>query len=152
VSSEGLKFGRDKVIRETPEPAPKRPSLSTQDLAGLAERITAARRRRSDFLSADLFAEPGWDIMLALYQANCAGHRMTSTNLCIASNAPSTTALRWLDNLTELGLVSRRKNPLDARIVFFELAPHARTAIEAYLCDLWVMTYGPAMTTLGQGR
>jgi DNA-binding MarR family transcriptional regulator len=101
------------------------------------------RRRRADFLSADLFAEPGWEMLLALYEANCAGHRMTSTNLCSASNAPPTTALRWLDNLAELGLVRRRKNPLDGRIVFIELEPNARTAIEAYLCDAWMLFYGP---------
>jgi DNA-binding MarR family transcriptional regulator len=142
VSSINAPFGRD---GNTPAPSPdvQRQQLSTQDLVRLAQLITRARRRRADFLSADLFAEPGWEMLLALYEANCAGHRLTSTNLCAASNAPPTTALRWLENLAQLGLVSRRKNPLDARIVFIELEPNARTKIEAYLCDVWILLYGP---------
>lgn len=130
--------------REATEPDNHRQQATPQELVELARRIVAARRRREKFFSGDLFSEPGWEMLLALYDANCAGHRLTSTNLCRASNAPPTTALRWLDNLIQLDLVSRRGNPLDARVVFIELKPHARTAIEAYLSDFWVLMYGPA--------
>jgi DNA-binding MarR family transcriptional regulator len=114
------------------------------ELAALGRRILSARRLREKFFAGDLFAEPGWEMLLSLYEANASGHRLTSTNLCRASNAPSTTALRWIENLAELGLVRRRKNPLDARVVFIELEPHANVAIASYLCDFWVLMYGPA--------
>ena len=144
MSSEGARFGRDaKAKKPAPVSNVEARQLSSQDLVWLAQRLTAARRRREDFLSPGLFSEPGWEMLLALYEANCAGHRVTSTNLCRASNAPQTTAIRWLDNLVELGLINRRKNPLDARVIFIELEPHARAAIEAYLCDMWVTMFGP---------
>ncbi len=83
-------------------------------------------------------------MLLALYEADTAGHRMTISNLCYSSQAPDTTALRWLDKLVELNLIHRRKNPLDARIVFIELEPGAKSAIRSYLCELWFKLYGPA--------
>ena len=81
-------------------------------------------------------------MLLALYRADAAGHRATVTNLCYASNAPVTTALRWLEKLVELKLVRRKDNPLDARSTYVELEAEARTAVHAYLLDLWATIYG----------
>jgi DNA-binding MarR family transcriptional regulator len=112
-----------------------------EELLALSKRISASRIGRRNFFAADLFAEPAWEMLLALYRADAAGHRMSVSNLCYASEAPGTTALRWIDKLEELGLVSRRKNPLDARMVFIELDAAARTQIEDYLLDTWVSLY-----------
>lgn len=117
-------------------------SPAPEELLVLARRISAARNRRKKYLAGELFAEPGWEMLLALYEADAAGHRRTVSNLCYSSKAPDTTALRWLDKLSELNLVRRSKNPLDARMVFIELEPCARNAIQSYLCELWVDIYG----------
>jgi DNA-binding MarR family transcriptional regulator len=117
-------------------------SPSLEALLALSDRICAARNRRPEFLAPELFSEPGWEMMIALFRADAAGHRMTVSSLCRASNGPDTTALRWLEKLTELGLVFRRKNPLDGRIVFIELEAAARNAIQSYLSEVWASMYG----------
>lgn len=120
--------------------ANRAPGPST--LVALAKKIQGVRERRQIFLGNDLISETGWEMLIALYQSDVAMHRMTVTNLCQASHAPNTTALRWIDRLAELGLVSRYKHKLDGRIVYVDLAPNARTAMNAYLSDIWVTLYG----------
>jgi DNA-binding MarR family transcriptional regulator len=112
-------------------------------LAALAEKIHGVRSRRAAYLGSEAIAEAAWEMLIALYRADCAFHRLTVTNLCLASEAPSTTALRWIDRLVELNLVYRRNNPLDARVIFVELLPNAKQAIHSYLCDIWVILYSP---------
>lgn len=114
-----------------------KPPTSAQ-LLSLARRIYAARERRRNFLSGDILGEPAWDILLALYCANGAGHRLTVSNICDASGVPPTTALRWLDTLMERGFTRRLKNPLDRRIVFIELEPEGQARLQSYLWDIWM--------------
>ena len=80
-------------------------------------------------------------MLLALYHTSCTGSRLTVSNLCQYSHAPDTTALRWIDRLVELGLASRRPNPLDARVVFIELEPSGHSKIEDYLLQAWLLFY-----------
>ena len=121
-------------------------SPTADELIALAKRLSAARSRRNDFLAPSLFGEPGWDMLLALYNAESGGYKMTVSRLCEASNGPPTTALRWLATLGELGLVRRLKNPLDSRVIFIELQPAARFAISAYLRDVWKSLFAPGNT------
>lgn len=123
---------RDRAQRRSPAP---------EQLAALAEKILGVRGRRDAFLGGDHISEPGWEILIALYQANAASHRMTVSNACRASHAPATTALRWLDRLAELGLVRREINTLDARVVFIELEPEARLAMHDYFSEIWATLY-----------
>lgn len=112
-------------------------------LIALAKRLFAARSRRKDFIAPSLFGEPGWDMLLALFIAQSGGYRITVSGLCGASHAPPTTALRWLTTLGELDLVRRFRNPIDFRVVFIELQPAARSAINAYLGDIWDTLFAP---------
>ena len=107
----------------------------------LAEKISTIRAARSGVFPAGLFGEPGWDMLLALYQASGAQQRMTVTHMCDASHAPTTTALRWIENLVQLGMVFRRANPLDGRVVFIEMAAEAHRTVESYLMEVWVTFY-----------
>ena len=110
---------------------------TTADLLSLAKRLFAARERRRHFLSEDLFGEPAWDMLLALFAASLSGHRMTVSHLCTASGVPPTTALRWLDTLRDKGLTRRLKNPLDGRVIFVEMEPEGRARMTAYLENIW---------------
>lgn len=112
------------------------------NLTALAERIAVARLRRAEFLPNELFAEPAWDMLIALYQSNVVGYRMTVTNLCNDSRVPPTTALRWLDKLIELGIARRMKNPLDGRIIFVELEAKGQAAMRKYMSHIWALFYG----------
>lgn len=117
--------------------APGRVTPHAEDLLAMAESISSSRTRRKHFLAADLFGEPAWEMLLALYRADVMGYRMTVSNLCRASDAPSTTALRWIERLEELGMVMRRKNPLDQRVVFIEFTAETRDQMQNYLSETW---------------
>ena len=90
------------------------------------------RRNRDRFFDNDLFADPAWDILLELYASALAQFRVSISNLCIASAVPSTTALRWINQLENQGLVVRRNDPTDGRRCFIMLSEKALEAMNAY--------------------
>ena len=98
--------------------------------------IIRARRLRSRFFSEELFADPAWDMLLDLLQAEIAQLRVPVSSLCIAASVPATTALRWMKTMTEQGLFVRRADPHDGRRVFVELAPSASDAMRRYFADV----------------
>ena len=85
--------------------------------------VIRARRLRARFFDEELFADPAWDMLLDLLQAEIAQHRVPVSSLCIAAAVPATTALRWIKTMTDTGLFQRRADPHDGRRVFIELAP-----------------------------
>jgi DNA-binding transcriptional ArsR family regulator len=101
--------------------------------AGQVRAIIRARRLRDQYLPADLFADPAWDMLLDLMAARLEGHRVAVSSLCIAAAVPATTALRWIKMLTDQGLVVRSADPQDGRRVYIELADEAARALTAYL-------------------
>ncbi|GAA4030465.1 hypothetical protein GCM10022281_07340 [Sphingomonas rosea] len=98
--------------------------------------IMRARRLRGSFFPADLFADPAWDIMLDLYQAELTQYRVPVSSLCIASGVPATTALRWIRTMTERGLLVRRDDPRDGRRVFVEMSPETSAAMRHYFAEV----------------
>ena len=98
--------------------------------------VIRARRLRSRFFADDLFADPAWDMLLDLLQAEIAQLRVPVSSLCIAAAVPATTALRWLKTMTDKGLFVRRADPHDGRRVFAELAPDASTALRRYFAEI----------------
>ena len=98
--------------------------------------VIRARRLRSRFFADDLFADPAWDMLLDLLQAEIAQLRVPVSSLCIAAAVPATTALRWLKTMTDKGLFVRRADPHDGRRVFVELAPDASTALRRYFAEV----------------
>jgi len=111
------------------------PSTAAADGAPTPNEIRAflrARRMREQFLPADLFADPAWDMILDLMAARLAGQRVSVSSLCIAAAVPPTTALRWIRQLTERGVFARIDDPADGRRVFIELTDEAAQAITAW--------------------
>jgi DNA-binding MarR family transcriptional regulator len=98
--------------------------------------VIRARRLRSRFFAEDLFADPAWDMLLDLLQAEIAQLRVPVSSLCIAAAVPATTALRWLKTMTDKGLFVRRADPHDGRRVFVELAPDASIALRRYFAEV----------------
>lgn len=97
--------------------------------------ILKARLDRGRFFAPDLFADPAWDMLLALYAAELGQQRVPVSSLCIASNVPTTTALRWICHLEREELVERRQDPLDARRFFLSLTRKAAGALEQYFAE-----------------
>jgi DNA-binding MarR family transcriptional regulator len=100
---------------------------SAPDARGIdAARIRAhirARRLRERYFAASLFADPAWDILLDLAAARLEGRLVSVSSLCIAAAVPTTTALRWIKNLLDLGMLDRSADPADARRAFIGLSP-----------------------------
>jgi len=98
--------------------------------------VIRARRLRARYFSQELFADPAWDMLLDLLQAEIAQLRVPVSSLCIAAAVPATTALRWLKTLVAQGLFVRRADPHDGRRVFVELAPEASNSLRRYFADV----------------
>jgi DNA-binding MarR family transcriptional regulator len=98
--------------------------------------VIRARRLRARFFSEELFADPAWDMLLDLLQAEIRQLRVPVSSLCIAASVPATTALRWLKTLVTQGLFIRRADPHDGRRVFVELAPDASVALRRYFAEV----------------
>jgi DNA-binding MarR family transcriptional regulator len=121
-----------------------KPVLKPSDVAGdvppvdieTVRQVIRARRLRSRFFDEDLFADPAWDMLLDLLQAEIAQHRVPVSSLCIAAAVPATTALRWIKSMTDAGLLIRRADPHDGRRVFVELAPMASDALRRYFGEV----------------
>lgn len=105
-------------------------------LADLAERIYDGRRRRNRFLDDDLFGEPAWDMLLDLFINHARKQRVPTTSLCIASLAPTTTALRWISILEQRGLVRRISSERDQRVHYVELEEKGYRAVSGFLRDI----------------
>jgi hypothetical protein len=98
--------------------------------------VIRARRLRSRYFAEDLFADPAWDMLLDLLQAEIAQLRVPVSSLCIAAAVPATTALRWLKSMTDKGIFVRRADPHDGRRVFVELSRDASFAMRRYFAEV----------------
>ena len=98
--------------------------------------VIRARRLRSRFFSEELFADPAWDMLLDLTAARVEHSRVSVTSLCIASGVPPTTALRWIGQMTEAGLLERVEDEADRRRVFITLTDGAADAMARYFAEL----------------
>ena len=95
-----------------------------------------ARRRRSDFLSGGLFADPAWDILLELSLARTEERIVRLDDLLRSSQVRESTILRWLEKLEQDGWVSRTPDPSDSRQCLVDLSQRAAAAMQAWISDL----------------
>ncbi len=102
----------------------------------LVRRIIRQRQLRARFFDGDLFADPAWDMLLDLTAARAEHARVSVTSLCIASGVPPTTALRWIGQMTEAGLLERVEDETDRRRAFITLTDKASEAMARYFAEL----------------
>jgi hypothetical protein len=102
----------------------------------LVRQIIRQRQTRARFFAADLFADPAWDILLDLTAARAEHLRVSVTSLCIASGVPPTTALRWINQMVESGLLERVEDETDRRRAFIALSDKAADAMARYFHEL----------------
>jgi len=113
--------------------APGKSAIDSEASVQIAKRYLRARRERVRLFPEDLFADPAWDILLDLYVAEATKQRISISAACIASGVPSTTGLRWIGRLEELGLVRRNDDPSDRRRAYISLTPHAVSKVERWI-------------------
>ena len=95
--------------------------------------LVAIRRARFRQFETDLFANPGWDMLLDLMSARLTGRQVPVSSACVAAGVPATTALRLVNTLVEAGLVSRRPDPNDGRRVLVDLTEAGRQRMDLFL-------------------
>ena len=128
-------------LSEGPSAPPPRPAMvESGDAPSVsAETVRAvirARRLRTRYFPEELFADPAWDMLLDLLQAEISHLRVPVSSLCIAAAVPATTALRWLKTMVQQGVFIRRADPHDGRRVFVELAPQTSQALRRYFAEV----------------
>jgi hypothetical protein len=119
--------GSERLIRATRPPLPD---------PRLVRRIIRQRQLRARFFEGDLFADPAWDMLLDLTAARAEHSRVSVTSLCIASGVPPTTALRWIGQMTDAGLLMRVDDETDRRRAFITLTEKAADAMARYFAEL----------------
>jgi DNA-binding MarR family transcriptional regulator len=112
-----------------------RPIGNAGHLESAVKQLISERRRRSSYFPGGLFADPAWDLLLALALAHSRQHRLTIGQLCGRAGVPSTTALRWIAKLTDEGLFVRRGDRTDRRRQFIELSAEAWGLMAAYCME-----------------
>jgi hypothetical protein len=116
----------DRLIRAARPPLPD---------PRLIRRIIRQRQLRARFFDGELFADPAWDMLLDLTAARVEHTRVSVTSLCIASGVPPTTALRWISQMTEAGLLTRVEDETDRRRAFITLTDRAIDAMARYFAE-----------------
>lgn len=122
----------DRVSRAArPDASNEEPSQTA--LTRYANSLLAERRIRRHFLPAELFQEPAWDMLLALFAAREERLAMNVKTLVSFSDAPATTSQRWIDHLHKLNLINRVADPVDRRRIEISLSDNGNQAMSAYL-------------------
>jgi hypothetical protein len=105
------------LLQQLVERQPAR--LSVLQVATLAHE---ARRKRRTIFGAREISDTSWDILLDLFIARFEKRRVTVKSACLAAGAPMTTAIRYITHLESIGLLTRSRNPNDARSSFLHIS------------------------------
>lgn len=125
--------GTSELTAPESSPAGERDRRALLDLAG---RLIGSRRLRKQYFDRDIFGEPAWEILLALYVTEDSGSRLTMSRLADWIDAPLTTVARWVRALEEQSLIGRAEHPTDRRIIFVRLLDKGRRALDDYLAAI----------------
>lgn len=123
------------------------PAFSGDERVAMLAQVRAIIRRRetrAKFLDPQLFADPSWDILLDLTVARLEGKPTPVSSACAATNVPLSTALRYVRNLVNAGMVRRWKDVEDRRRDLLELEDSAMASMARYLGELRARRHRPS--------
>ena len=100
------------------------------------DRMRRIRLRRNQRVGADLFRDPGWDMLLELFTAHQRSRPLSVSSLCYSSGVPVTTALRQLKRLEAHGLVTKEGDQSDGRRCFVTPTSKAIDTVVGTVADL----------------
>lgn len=134
------------INNDSPEPRPaaalddkvadQAAPLGNAEAIESLRRLIRSRRLRERFFEDARFGEPAWDIMLDLSLAWFEGKAVSVSSVCIASGVPTSTAMRWINEMIDAGLVDRWIDPTDGRRNLVQITPATRQAMLRYLAAL----------------
>jgi CheY-like chemotaxis protein len=106
---------------------------SDKEIAATLRCLINSRSLRSRFFPSDMFADPAWDILLDLTRAHFDSQDVSVSSVCIAASVPMSTALRWVRQMTDAGLLQRWTDPRDRRRDLIALTDKTRVNMMEYL-------------------
>ncbi len=121
----------ESLKREATRVAAGRPTNSLQG-ARPAQLMLEVRKKRDGIFGSQLFEDPAWNMLLDLHASTVGGRTVTVSDLCLASGASATTALRRLGTLLDMGLIERQPDPVDRRRVLVQQTQKCRDAMELF--------------------
>lgn len=93
--------------------------------------IIQARAARIPFLNADIFHDPAWDMLLALFAAKLGHRSITAGSLGLIARIPPSTAFRYVKTLEQAGLVLAGPDEYDEQ-ASVQLSRKGVGAMESY--------------------
>ena len=112
------------------------PTAAASVAAPFVRAILKRRRARERFFPAELFSDPAWDMLLDLTAARLEDRTVSVSSLCIAAAVPTTTALRWIRNLCDVGMFERNIDPDDMRRGIITLSDATADRMLGYLASI----------------
>ena len=102
----------------------------SEGLKALARQMLHERACRTRFLPHQMFGEPAWDMLLALFVSDAP---LMSKEVLQAGRVPQTTALRWLGFLEQEHLIEKSGHETDGRRTLIRISPQGEEAVAATL-------------------
>ncbi len=109
------------------------PRTTEQEINATLRTIIGSRSLRNRHFPSQLFADPAWDILLDLSRARLDNQQVSVSSVCIAASVPMSTALRWVRQMTEAGLLRRWTDPKDRRRDLIALTDTTASQMRDYL-------------------
>ena len=126
------RIGRQSVsapdpLRRTPNPSARNESPTDLRTLQWLREIDDHRARALDGV-----AEPDatWSMLAELLRARLTRRRVSVTSLCLASRSPVTSALRRIDRLLRVGLITYTLDPKDRRRKYIDLTAEGLSRVQ----------------------
>jgi FixJ family two-component response regulator len=123
--------------------APTEKTVGTQNAATprnadpvFIRRLLREESKRRQIGNGLLFGDPCWSMLLDLMIAKMEGRKVAVSSACIASGAPTTTAMRLINRLVMESILVRSPDKNDGRRDFLTIDPAIEKPLTAYLNEL----------------
>ena len=121
------------MLENKPDVAQDGEDLTDKEMNATLRAIISSRSLRSRYLPNELFADPAWEILLDLTRSKLENQQVSVSSVCIAASVPMSTALRWVRQMTDAGLLRRWTDPKDRRRDLIALTDAAANQMHDYL-------------------
>ncbi|MBB5685493.1 MarR family winged helix-turn-helix transcriptional regulator [Sphingobium boeckii] len=98
-----------------------------------AKRLERERQQRLQYFPENLVRDPAWPLLLELYRCRAETIELSVTGLSHATNIPSATGHRWIDELKRAGMVTLSPSLTDARCTIVTMTNEAFKKMDHYL-------------------
>jgi len=99
-------------------------------------RLLREENKRREIGNGLLFGDPSWSMLLDLLVANMEGRKVAVSSACIASGAPTTTAMRLINRLVTDTILVRTPDAKDGRRDYLTIDPAIERPLISYLNEL----------------